>query len=195
MVKSADIVQPDGDQVGGAKSDVGRHIKDKGREPALVFAHEYSVHPHIRHQKSAVELEKIMQARIGGGYGKIIAVPANALEIGRAGLPIRDVPRVRQVQVRPGGIIVTDVRRIGAGVREDEPPVRIHDDILAAVYWRRVRLRGGRPRQHPQVQANEPDHPMSKGRRSHKRRAPASIYVFHNTAGCEWGAGKLLQPG
>jgi hypothetical protein len=136
------IVQLDGNHIVSADHDVGSHVKNKGRESALMLTQKSSIHPHIRHQKSTVKFEKEVKSRIGARHGKVASIPTGALVVSRAGtiLPIGNIPSVRQIQVRPGRIIEANVLRI-CNVLLEKPPVGIQSNILAAAGGRNIGLR------------------------------------------------------
>src|ERR1017187_235627 len=128
------------DDVVAADVHVGRHIVNERRKTTLMLADEIAVHINIRNDVRSVEFEEQPPSRFVGADGVVQAIPANPTVVIIASvLPIEVVPRMRQIQQRPRGIVET-VRLRAGDVLADEPPPRVEIDVFAWIGWRRIRL-------------------------------------------------------
>src|ERR1039457_5219812 len=128
------------DDVIRADIDIRRHIENERRESALMLADEIAVYINIRNDVRSVELEEQPPSGFVRADQVVHAIPADAaIIIASSILSVEVVPRVRQIQQRPRGIVETVRLRTG-DILPDESPARVEIDIFAWIGGRGVRL-------------------------------------------------------
>src|ERR1039457_6839188 len=119
------------DDVIRADIDIRCHIVNKRRESALMLADEIAVHINIRNDVRAVEFEEQPPSRFVRADQVVHAIPADAaIIIASSILSVEVVPRVRQIQQRPRGIVETVRLRTG-DILPDESPARVEIYVFA----------------------------------------------------------------